>query len=244
MDSFLPSTLFFHPTMRGSLRIAERHLTRGIWDIVPVILIDFRQLHLLQFVVNPPWRKEGHVWAVETERKEERLILCSETLLLAKNGTVPRKSYLGFDLAGIHPERIADAELTLHFSLTGWGLASLVPDSIFSVYGLLDDQPWDEQLLDEGNAPANTGRNRGVLLDSEVRKLGSFLIEQGVQRGQFGIQCESLAAFLREHAGSTVTLIVVRDTRETEINGFVHGFASRRYPTLTAPTLAIRLAKL
>ena len=164
----------------------------------------------------------------------------SETLLLVKGSQPYRKSYLGFDLAGIEPERIADAELMLHFAPTGWGLASLVPDATFSVYGLLADQAWDEESLDYGNAPANTWRSRRGLVDSEVRKLGSFLVEQGVQRGQFGIGGESLAAFLREHAGSEITLIVVRDTGEFETNGLVHGFASRRHPILPAPTLAIR----
>ena len=167
----------------------------------------------------------------------------SETLLLVKGSDPYRKSYLGFDLPGIDPERIADAELMLHFAPTGWGLASLVPDSTFSVYGLLADKPWDEQSLDIKNAPANPGRYRPGLLDSEVRKLGSFLVEQGVQRGQFGIQGESLAAFLRERAGSEITLIVVRDTGEFETNGLVHGFASRRHPTLSAPTLAIRVTE-
>ena len=175
----------------------------------------------------------------------------SETLLLVKNGPPHRKSYLGFNLAGINPKRIAEAELTLHFAPTGWGLASLVPDATFSVYGLLANKAWNEESLDEDNAPANTWRShrprhrRGGgdprLVGSEVRKLGSFLIEQGVQRGQFGIQSKSLAAFLRKHAGSEVTLIVVRDTDEFETNGLVHGFASRRHPILPAPTLSIRL---
>lgn len=176
----------------------------------------------------------------------------SNTLLLVKEGGPHRKAYLGFDLAGIEPERIADAELTLHFAPTGWGLASLVPDATFSVYGLLADEPWDEQSLNLRNAPAivwlppRPGRRGGGdlrLVASEVRRLGSFLIEQGVQRGQFGIQGESLAAFLREHAGKPVTLIVIRDTAEFESNGLVHGFASRRHPILPAPALAIRLKK-
>ena len=161
-------------------------------------------------------------------------------LHLARTPCCPRKSYLGFDLAGIEPERIADAELMLHFAPTGWGLASLVPDATFSVYGLLADKAWDEQSLGLANAPANTGKNPAGLVNNEVRKLGSFLIEQGVQRGQFGIGGESLAAFLRERAGSAITLIVVRDIGEFETNGLVHGFASRRHPILPAPTLAIR----
>ena len=81
-------------------------------------------------------------------------------------------------------------------------------------------------------------------MNTEVQKLGSFLIEQGVQRSQIKLQGESLVAFVRAHAGSNVTLILARDTAEIEDNGLVHGFASRRHPTLPAPTLAIRLTEV
>jgi len=84
----------------------------------------------------------------------------SEVLLYLKNGHADyaphRKSYLGFDLDGIESAHIADAKLSLHFAPTGWGLASHVPDAFFSVYGLLaHDLPWDEDSLNEKNAPAN-----------------------------------------------------------------------------------------
>lgn len=165
----------------------------------------------------------------------------SETLLLVKRSTNPvveRKAYLGFDLAGVDLDSIDDASLTLHFAPTGLGLASDVPDATFKVYGLLASESWDEKSIKVGNAPAT--RKFTTLEKSEVRELGKFLVKQGVQQGQFGIQGKPLAAFLRERAGSMVTLIVVRDTLETEITGLVHGFASRRHPTLPAPTLLIR----
>jgi hypothetical protein len=78
---------------------------------------------------------------------------------------------------------------------------------------------------------------------SKVRKLGAFTIEQGVQRGDFGIDGETLTGYLRDHASSEITLIVVRDTVEIEDAGLVHGFASRRHPSLPAPTLSISLSK-
>lgn len=178
----------------------------------------------------------------------------SESLLLVKNGTVHRKAYLGFDLSGIDAERIADAELALQFEPTGWGLASLVPDATFGIYGLLTKESWDEQSIGVRNAPAKLKwepggageRDAGTpisLAPDKVLRLGTFVIEQGVQRGEFGIQGEALAQFLRERVGKEVTLIVVRETRELETNGLVHGFASRRHPTLRPPTLAIRVAK-
>lgn len=175
----------------------------------------------------------------------------SESLLLVKNGTVGRRAYLGFDLAGIDPERIKDAALALQFEPTGWGLASLVPDATFFVFGLISEEPWDERSIDK-HAPASMNPSRGRRLqdygappldESKLRKLGSFVIGQGVQSGEFGIKGEALAGFLRERAGSEVTLIVVRETPELETNGLVHGFASRRHPTLRPPTLAIRVAK-
>lgn len=176
----------------------------------------------------------------------------SETLLLLKNGTVHRKAYLGYDLPGIDPASIKEAELTLHFAPTNWGVASIVPDATFSVFGLVTDQPWEEKAIDEKIAPAHqiqlrpsmrTPAESPWLDESKVRKLGSFQVRQGVQSGTFGIAGDALVAFLREHAGSGITLIVVRDTPERETNGLVHGIASRRHPTLKPPTLAIRLAQ-
>lgn len=169
----------------------------------------------------------------------------SRDLLLVKNGDPHRKAYLGFDLVDIESARIADAELSLHFAPTGWGLASHVPDATFSVYGMLaQDVSWDEDSLKKKNAPANVMGKGASLVNSKVRKLGSFTIGQGIQRGDFGIDGKTLTAYLRDHAGSAITLIVVRDTAETEDAGLVHGFASRRHPRLPAPTLSIRLKKI
>lgn len=172
----------------------------------------------------------------------------SEELLYVKNGLYKqsphRKAYLSFDLGEIEPERIADAELSFHFAPTGWGLASYVPDATFSVYGLLShDVAWGEDSLENKNAPANVIAKGAGLVSTEVHKLGSFVVEQGVQRGDFGIDGELLTAYLREHGGSVITLIVVRDTTETEDGGLVHGFASRRHPSLPAPSLSIHLSQ-
>jgi len=48
---------------------------------------------------------------------------------------------------------------------------------------------------------------------------------------------------LRDNPNGFVTLIVVRDTLETNNGGLVHGIASRRHPILPAPSLAIRLTR-
>ncbi len=170
----------------------------------------------------------------------------SDVLLYAKNGirsnSPHRKSYLGFSLAGMDRRKVVDAELVLHFAPTGWGLASHVLDATFSVYGLTGGQrAWNETSIKKSPPASSPGLGGAELVKSQVRKLGSFSIEQGVQRGPFGIQTEQLTTFLRAHPGPDVTLIVVRDTIEIEDGGLVHGFASRRHPTLPAPTLAVRV---
>ena len=172
------------------------------------------------------------------------LVTDSEHLLYVKNGesNFHRKTYLGFDLSGIDAQRIDAAELMLQFEPTGLGLASHVPDSTFAVHGLVqNDHPWDEETLRPGNAPANIEELGAGLVADEVSKLGTFVVPQGVQRGRFGIDGEALADFLRDHAGSEITLIVVRETAETASTGLIHGIASRRHPALPAPTLAIRM---
>jgi hypothetical protein len=167
----------------------------------------------------------------------------SEVLLYVKREDTgfQRNAYLGFDLSDVDAAGIGSAELTVHFTPTGLGLASHLPDASFTVYGVEgDNDPWEEEDLRPHNAPAN-GDDKMARVDPEqVRKLGSFVVPQGVQHGRFGIGGEILATHLRERAGSTVTLIVVRDTAETGETGLVHGIASHRHPVLPGPTLAIR----
>jgi hypothetical protein len=158
----------------------------------------------------------------------------SDVLLYVKTGvwtnSPHRKAYVGFDLEGVDLEQIGDAKLDLYFSPTGWGLASFVPAATFSVYGLVGPHAdWNEDLL-----------RKSFPGDPEQIHLGSFTVPQGVERGRFGIQTEPLVTFLRELPNKQVTLLVVRDTKELEDGGLVHGFASRRHPTLPPPRLSIR----
>jgi len=187
-------------------------------------------------------------WVLRKATKDayigQALITDSAELLYVKHGEsdFQRKAYFAFDLSGLDPDQIASAELMLHFEPTGLGLASHVPDATFAVYGLLaTNHPWDESNLRPRNAPANIRGTGDQLVAGEVTKLGTFIVPQGVQRGRFGIEGDTLAVFLRERSGSTITLILVRETAETAKTGLVHGIASRRHPTLPAPTLAIRL---
>ena len=158
----------------------------------------------------------------------------SDILLLVKNATsegpMNRKAYMEFDLSQIDRTSIKEADLMLHFAPTGWGLASHLPDCTFKVFGLTGEVPnWDEANLGD-KFPGNP----------ETVYLGSFVLPKGVQKGRFGVRTESLTNFLKSHPSSEISLMVMRETKETEEGGLVHGFASRRHPSLPAPTLAIR----
>lgn len=168
----------------------------------------------------------------------------SDQLLYVKHGHdgFHRKAYLGFDLSGLDPARIGSAQLMLRFEPTGLGLASHVPHATFAVYGLAAaNHPWEEGGIGLQNAPANIRESGSDLVSDQVLKLGTFVIPQGIQRGSFGIDAADLADYLRQHAGSEITLIIVRETAETTGPGLVHGIASHCHPSLPAPTLAIRL---
>ena len=159
----------------------------------------------------------------------------SDILLLVKNATsegpMNRKAYMEFDLSQIDRTSIKEADLMLHFAPTGWGLASHLPDCTFKVFGLAGKVPdWDEANLGD-NFPGNP----------ETVYLGSFVLPKGVQKGRFGVRTENLTSFLKSHPSSQISFMVMRETKESEEGGLVHGFASRRHPTLPAPTLAIRL---
>jgi ferric-dicitrate binding protein FerR (iron transport regulator) len=160
----------------------------------------------------------------------------SDILLLVKNaisqGPMNRNAYMEFDLSRIDRAGIQEADLLLHFAPTGWGLASHLPDCTFKVFGLTGEVPnWDEANLGD-KFPGNP----------ETVFLGSFVLPKGVQKGRFGVRTESLTNFLKSHPSSEISFMVMRETKETEEGGLVHGFASRRHPSLPAPTLAIRSA--
>ena len=160
----------------------------------------------------------------------------SDILLLVKNaisqGPMNRKAYIEFDLSQIDRSGIQEADLLLHFAPSGWGLASHLPDCTFKVFGLAGEVPnWDEANLGD-TFPGNP----------KIVHLGSFVLPKGVQKGRFGVRTENLTNFLKSHPSSEISFMVMRETKETEEGGLVHGFASRRHPSLPAPTLAIRLA--
>ncbi|MEM9281356.1 MAG: DNRLRE domain-containing protein [Verrucomicrobiota bacterium] len=171
----------------------------------------------------------------------------SDELLLIKNGTgaqAPhRKAYLRFDLTQLPSRRIAEAQLHLQFTPTGWGLASMVDDSVFEVLGIVDDSldQWAYPSMNWANAPASDTASGDRMDPDKTVSLGTFTVPRGVQRGSFHLSGEPLREFLKHDQNRLATLVVVRKTVENNRGGLVHAFASKRHPTLPAPMLSVKL---
>ena len=150
-----------------------------------------------------------------------------------------------FDLDRVPPGAIAQARLELHFAPTGWGLASNLGDSGFTVYGIRDDSldDWSGGELDWSAAPANDPESGTALVTEKVVELGSFVLPRGIQSGSFGIAGETLAAFLNADGNRRASLVIVRDTSEVRGGGLVHAIASSRHTTLPAPALVLRVGE-
>jgi hypothetical protein len=154
-----------------------------------------------------------------------------------------RKSYVTFDLAPVAGETILDARV--EFTLIPTAFSSRFPDATFAVYGVTDDalDDWDEKSVEWDNAPANGTGGAGVDLKKAVL-LGRFVVEQGVQQGTFGVEGESLRHFLHQDRNGLATVIIVRETARAEEKSIIHGFAGRRHPSATPPTLKLVLRAL
>ncbi len=175
----------------------------------------------------------------------------SQVLLLAKNSEVfdkglgySRKIYLRFDLGRLSPERsVLEAGLRLEVKRSDFGYASFVPDAEFVVYGLRDDH-WERDKITWENAPANNDTGGGADV-SQVIELGTFVIPQGVYRGEVGVEGPKLVEFLQAESreNGIASLLVVRRTGEIRRgSGLVHAFASKRHPSASPPTLQLKLS--
>jgi len=159
--------------------------------------------------------------------------------------TNQRKTYLGFDLGRLGGAEVREAELVLEIRSSGLGYASVVPDSTFRVFGLLDESldGWDELNMTWAEAPANVLDDGFRLEGGKVVELGRFEVKQGVSSGFRSVGGAPLSEFLNGDSNGIATFIVVRETDQTAVNGLVHAFASREHPTAMAPTLRVRVGE-
>lgn len=186
---------------------------------------------------------DGYVWGGKPNNH------VSDELLLLKNSLdlsgPHRKSYLRFDLSRIPKGAIQSAELSLRFAPTGWGLASHLDDSEFEVYGIIDDSldSWEYETMNWENAPANVTDSGTELVPAATIYLGKFDLPRGIHSGNYGIRGERLVDFLNRDLNRQATLVIIRTTMENRGGGLVHAIASKRHPTLPAPSLAVKVVE-
>jgi ferric-dicitrate binding protein FerR (iron transport regulator) len=170
----------------------------------------------------------------------------SQELLLVKNlhnsAAYKRKALLRFDLTQLPNQSIEAARLTLHFAPTGFGFTSLGGDTEFAVYGVTSDaqDPWDPQTVKWNTAPAYSPDAGGVD-ESYATKLATFKLPRGVVHGAFSVEDPRLTHFLKTDANRQASLVVVSETVQKNGQGVVYGFAGNQHPTLSPPTLRLKL---
>ena len=168
----------------------------------------------------------------------------SQPLIIVKHTDLPpgrnneRRGVLTFDLAQVDVRSIQEAQLILDPEPSGFGFASLVPDSRFAVYGLSDDahDDWDEKTLRWSAMPGCDDEGPGP----GARKLAEFWIPRGGSGSPLTVRSDALAEFLRTLSNGLVTLIIVRETGETDSSGLAHAFASKEHPSSRPPTLRLK----
>lgn len=173
----------------------------------------------------------------------------TEPFMRVKNTTrqmdLIRKGYAAFDLSKFDRSKIDEAEISLSVEPSDLGFATLVPDSLFHVYGLTDEaaDSWEEQRITWQNAPAMNAESAKMHLPDPAKTvlLGSFVIPQGTSRGNFNVKGKALIDFLKSDTNGIATVIICRETDETEKNGFVHAFATRENRGNTPPLLRVKL---
>ncbi|MFZ4763873.1 MAG: DUF7594 domain-containing protein, partial [Roseimicrobium sp.] len=155
-----------------------------------------------------------------------------------------RKGYLGFDVSRFASDSIEDAELVLSIEPSDLGFATLVPDSAFAVYGLLDESQdaWEENSLSWREAPAHEAAQaaRHLPMPGKAVFLGRFEIAQGVSRGTRTVHGPALVELLKRDTNGLVTFIICRETDETTKDGLAHAFATKESGSNTPPLLRVK----
>ena len=164
----------------------------------------------------------------------------SHPLLMVKHTDLApnneRRAILSFDLAGIDRASLRSAKLALKLEPSGLGFSSLVPDSRFAVYGVTGEAVdlWSETDLTWETAGPLVGE---PLSAETATRLAEFEVRKGSPNRLVEVSADAFVDFLRTHPGEIVSLMIVRETGESDQQGLVHAFASKEHPTATAPTL-------
>ena len=212
----------------------QEHTTRLNHTRSRSAINDHHQLHTITTATGRG--RDGYVVSgINKKNLNDGIILVKRSMADKHH----RVAYLGFDLSDVPQEHIISAELTLTILPSGFGFGADLPDAVFSIYGITNDDldSWTEQTLGWDNAPAIN--NVADILTEDVRHLGTFTVPQGVSSGHVTLQTPELTVFLENEANQFATLMLVRETKSTPLGSLVHAFASRRHPTAAPPTLRL-----
>ncbi|MBK8090794.1 MAG: FecR domain-containing protein [Verrucomicrobiaceae bacterium] len=179
-------------------------------------------------------------------RMDDKLTHGSDPLLIVKHTDLElgrkneRRAILTFDLSQIDLANVKEAQLMLDPEPSGFGFSSLVPDSRFAVLGLHegDTDAWSEADLLWQNLP---GTDDAGPLPQRTRRLAEFWLPRGGSGDVITIRADALAEFIRSARDGLITLLLLRETGESDTSGLAHGFAAKEHPTARAPTLRLRM---
>lgn len=161
------------------------------------------------------------------------------------DGKLDRKAYMAFDISRFKGKEIQEAEFVINVEPSDLGFASLVPDATFRLYVLTqeDQDHWRESQLSWKNAPAHDElpEHRTSAMPGQALSAGSFIIPQGITRGAFSVKSAVIAEALRNDTNGSLTLILCRETDETDRNGLAHAFASKENQRNSPPTLRVKV---
>jgi len=166
-----------------------------------------------------------------------------DNLIMLKN-PVPtsfdysRKAYLKFDISDIDTSSIAQADLLLDQVVSNIGFSTRIPDCTFSVYVLKHESEWSPSSTNWQNAPANIEKSSTALQSEKVINVGEFVIPKGQQMKTITTSLKLAKLDLSNR--SQLSLIIVRDTMETNASGLVHTFAGVDHPAGEAPRLVLQ----
>lgn len=181
-----------------------------------------------------------------TRRGDLNAPLGSQPLLMVKHSELSdswrneRRAILSFDISQTTPSAIQEAELLLDPVPSGMGFSSLVPDSRFALYALVDESldDWQENQILWATTPgcSDTGPR-----PDQTRRVAEFWIPRGGRSGLIAMGGAALSEFLRTDSNGIVSFLLVRETAESDPNGLAHGFASKEHPSARPPTLRLKL---
>ena len=152
-------------------------------------------------------------------------------------GSWSRKAYVRFQLGLSENQDITDAS----FILTVARYGTLSGTQTFNVFGVKDgvtgENTWVETGITWNNAPGNDTGSRSDA-SGDALLLGTFNLTGTGTLGQaVNFSNNNLTEFLNKDTNNMVTLIITRDTYDSNYSGWVHEFASKENTSYNAPTL-------